>query len=167
MRALALGFDVVLTSPAARAAQTAAIVAAALPKAPKPRELPGLSPGVPAAEMLKALRPFLRRRRVLVVGHEPGLSRLACLLLTGSSDGLGIRLKKGGLIALDVHSPQPRSGSELRWILTPRQLRSLAGHRASFVLSSHARSAPPLPLHSVWGDLHPDAGHLWLCRCCS
>lgn len=125
MRALGLTFEVILTSAAVRAAQTAEIVAAAWANGPAPRELDALAPGVPAAETLQALRPFLRRRSVLAVGHEPGLSRLAALVLTGSSDGLRIRLKKGGLIALDVQSFRPRTGAELRFLAAPKQMRAL------------------------------------------
>jgi phosphohistidine phosphatase SixA len=64
---------------------------------------------------------------VLVVGHEPGLSRLASLLLTGSIDGLGMNLKKGGLIAIEMRGTLPHAQATLRWMLTPRQLR-FAGH---------------------------------------
>jgi len=126
MRNLGLAFDVVLTSPLARAAETAAIVAVAFPKGPKPRELPELATGVPAPETLRALGPYLRRGRILAVGHEPGLSRLASFLLTGSSDALGIAMKKGACIAIELQAPRLRAGATLRWMLTPRQLRRLA-----------------------------------------
>lgn len=126
IHALGLTFSVILTSPLARATQTAAIVAAALPRSPEPRVLPALATGVPVAEAFQALRPFLRRNHVLVVGHEPALSRLAALCLTGSSDGLSLRMNKGTLVALDVPATRLRTGAQLRWILTPRQLRRLA-----------------------------------------
>ncbi len=127
MRALGLAFDAILTSPLARAAETAAIVAAAYPKAPQPHELAELSAGVPPPETLRALRPFLRRRHVLAVGHEPGLGRLASLILTGSSEGMTVELKKGSLLAIDLHTLEPRAGAALRWLLSPKQLRRCGG----------------------------------------
>jgi phosphohistidine phosphatase SixA len=74
--------------------------------------------------MLRALARYVRRDgTVLVVGHEPGLSRLASLLLTGSIDGLGMKLKKGGLISIEMQGTPPHAKTTLRWMLTPRQLR--------------------------------------------
>jgi len=37
-------------------------------------------------------------------------------------------------------------------------------HRAPFLLSDHARPAPPLPLHLVREDLQLDHGYLWLLK---
>jgi phosphohistidine phosphatase len=127
MRALGLAFDVILTSPLARAVETAAIVAAAYPKGPKPQTVPELAAGIPPPETLRALRPFLRRRHVLAVGHEPGLGRLASLILTGSSEGIAVELKKGSLLAVELNSPRPGTGTMLRFLLSPKQLRRLGG----------------------------------------
>jgi len=123
--ALGIELDVILTSPLPRAAETAAIVAAAYQRSPSARELPALAPGVPPAETLQALRPWSRHDRVMLVGHEPGLSRLASLTLTGSPDRLAIDLKKGGGIAIEVEKLVPPAGATLRWLLTARQLRRL------------------------------------------
>lgn len=125
MRALGLRSDVILTSPLARAAETAAIVAEVLGGEPAPRDLPALAQGVPPGETVRALRPFARHGRVVIVGHEPGLSGVVALLLTGSPEGLELVLKKGGLVALELHEPGHHA-ARLRWLLTPRQLRRLA-----------------------------------------
>jgi len=125
MRAYGIELDVLLTSPLPRAAETAAIVAAAYRGRPAPKELPALATGVAPAETLQALRPFGRYEHVMVVGHEPGLSRLASLVLTGSSDRLAIDLKKGGCIALELDKLVPPSGGVLCWSLTGRQLRRI------------------------------------------
>ena len=121
---LDLELDTMLTSPLPRAAETAAIVAEALGPAHGPHELAALATGVPATETLQALKPVAKRPSVMVVGHEPGLGQLAALLLTGSTDGLHLALKKGGCVALEVARLVPR-GATLRWMLTPRQLRDL------------------------------------------
>jgi phosphohistidine phosphatase len=124
MRALGLRFDVTLTSPFARAAETAEIVAEAFDGDPAPQELPALEQGVAPVETVRALQPFARYEHVLIVGHEPGLSGVVALLLTGSVDGLKLVLKKGGLVALEMLDPA-RARGVLRWMLTPRQLRRL------------------------------------------
>src|SRR5205823_4429710 len=105
MRALGLTFDAILTSPLVRAAERAAIVAEAQGSQAAPRELSALEPGVPPVETVGALRAFARHEHVAIVGHEPSLSGVVAFLLTGSPDGLRLVLKKGGLVALEVHDP--------------------------------------------------------------
>lgn len=117
-------FNAILTSPITRAAETAAIVAEVL-GGPKPRNLTELSTGAPPAGALEALSKLRLGERVLVVGHEPTLSRLASLMLTESSEAVGIRLKQGGVIALEFGDRIQRGGAQLRWMLTQRQLRQL------------------------------------------
>jgi phosphohistidine phosphatase len=122
MRAIGIRMDALLTSPMTRAAETAAIVSEVYGGRPVPRVLPALAQGVAAAEMLRALRPFLRDGDAMVTGHEPGLGELASLLLTGSPEGLTIAFKKGGLVAVDIEDKRP---AVLRFALTPRHLRRL------------------------------------------
>lgn len=123
MRALGIELDLLLTSPLPRAAETAAIVAAAYRGRPSPKDMPALAPGVAPAETLQALRPFARHDHVMVVGHEPTLSRLASLVLAGAPDRVSIDLKKGGCLAIELEKLAPPSGATLRWLLTGRQLR--------------------------------------------
>ena len=124
LRVLVGQVDAVLTSPFPRAAETAAIAAAAFPKSPKPRDLDALTPDASPMEALRILRAGVKGERVMLVGHEPGLSSLASLLLTGSLDGMRIALKKGGCLALAIRTPAPRSAT-LAWLATPRALRRI------------------------------------------
>jgi phosphohistidine phosphatase len=121
---LKLGVDVLLTSPLVRARQTAELVAPVFDGL-QPRELDALAAGVDPADTVRALRPFVRHHGVMIVGHEPGLSGVVSLLLTGSSDTLRLTLKKGGLVALEMDALPPRGTATLHWILTPRQLRAM------------------------------------------
>jgi phosphohistidine phosphatase len=125
MRALKLKFDVILTSPLARATETAEIVAAVYANDPPPQVVPALATGVAPQEAIAALRPFAKHRHVMIVGHEPQLSGIASTLLTSAPKGANISLKKGGLIALEVPAASERGGAQLRWMLTPRQMKKI------------------------------------------
>ncbi|HLI78338.1 MAG TPA: phosphohistidine phosphatase SixA [Candidatus Binataceae bacterium] len=122
MRAMGLAFNVILTSPITRAMETAEIVAGELGGS-KPRAMPELSTGASPAGLLEAIVKLKLPESVLVVGHEPTLSRLASLMLTGSSESAGIKLKQGGVIALEFPDRVERGAAQLRWMMTQRQLR--------------------------------------------
>jgi len=124
LRALGLRFDAILSSSLLRAAETAELVADEYANNPLPQVLPALSPDVSPREALAALTPFARHGEVLIVGHEPQLSRLVGLLLT-SSGAVAIRFKKGACVALDLPKAIEPGAGELRWMLTQRQLRKL------------------------------------------
>lgn len=122
---MGLKFDVILTSPLVRAAETAEIVSAAYENSPPPQVLPALATGVAAADAVTALRPFAKHGEVMIVGHEPQLSAIASILLTGAADTVHMKLKTGGCLAIDLPSRFERGGGELRWMLTHRQLRTM------------------------------------------
>src|SRR5579862_3425491 len=98
LRAMGLKFNLILTSPLARAAETAEIVSAAYENNPPPQVLPALATGVPATEAVAALRAFSKHEDVIIVGHEPQLSAVASILLTGASDVVHIKIKTGGCL---------------------------------------------------------------------
>ena len=126
MKRLGLRFDVLLTSPLPRATETAAIVSEVMDGEPMPQDVAALEPGVAPVETLRALTRFAAHNRVAIVGHEPGLSGIVSLLLTGSPDGLRLAFKKGAIVAVDVDDLSTRrSDATLRSMLTPRQLRRL------------------------------------------
>lgn len=126
MGALDLSFDMILTSPYARAQETAEIVARRFAGTP-----------LMASEQLTpdgsfdGLVTFLRElsempRSVLLVGHEPHLGEVACQLLSGEP-GAFIVMKKGGLACLHVeHLDGRHPRARLEWLLTPKLLRALA-----------------------------------------
>lgn len=99
--------DACLTSPKARAAETAHLACAALAVEPEPAtELRGGG--------IDALALATGRGDVLLVGHEPDFSEEAARLT-----GAHLRLRKGGLVIVD--------GSTLVALLRPAELRSIAG----------------------------------------
>jgi len=125
MEALGLTFDLVLTSPAVRARDTARIVARRLGLLGVLRPEPGLSPGarVPGVVgLLAGLSPA--PERLLLVGHEPWLGELVSVLTTGGP-GLALTFKKAGLCRLTLGRVIPGRCGELDWLLTPRHLAAI------------------------------------------
>ena len=93
LRAMGLKFNVILTSPLARAAETAEIVSAAYENNPPPQVLPALATGVAATDAVNALRAFSKHEDVMIVGHEPQLSAVGSILLTGASDVVHLEIE--------------------------------------------------------------------------
>jgi len=125
MRTLGLKFDAILSSPLPRAVETAELVAAVYSSGPAPEAVAALSTGVSPADTIVALEPYERHDHLLIVGHEPGLSGIVSLLLTGSTNSVTLDLKKSGLVALALHEGFERGGARLLWMFTSRHLRRL------------------------------------------
>jgi len=109
----------VLTSPWARAAETAKILAEelALPQPPIPCTALATAPdlsrladdiGEPGSGAIVAL-----------VGHSPWMEELAALLLVGSTASLRMDFPKSGVLGLDLESVEAGAG-ELRIFLRPK-----------------------------------------------
>ena len=126
LRRLGLDFDAILTSPLARARQTADLVAAALGLESQLTVVEALQPNYAVEELLASLSDYQQRKHLLLVGHEPLLSGTAAFLLTGKKTvALDIALKKGGFCHIEIDSLPPRNPGTLRALLTPKQLRFL------------------------------------------
>lgn len=126
MRAMGLTFDLVLTSPLKRARQTAGIVTHALRRRPRTQLLRSLSPTGGCEVTTEAIQRLTGVRRLLLVGHEPDLSRLAAFLLLGGDLVLPIEFKKGGLCRMDFDGGVHPGAARLAFHLTPRFLRMMA-----------------------------------------
>ncbi len=122
MEALELSFDLILSSPYLRARQTAEIVAEVL-KARKKLELSdSLTPNGSTkklVELLNSIKPS--PESVLLVGHEPFLSGLISLLVSGRED-FTVVMKKGGFCKLSTESLKPGHCAALEWLMTPKQM---------------------------------------------
>ncbi len=125
MKGAKLEFDLILTSPYPRAKETAAIVADVFGAAKKLEVAPALVPhGNPKQLIDDILRHHPDRKDILLVGHEPYLSRLISLLLTGDTR-LPINLKKSGWCKLAIDKLQYGRCASLHWLLTPRQMKRM------------------------------------------
>lgn len=124
IQALAGSFDLILSSPYLRAKQTAEIVARELKLKRRLKFSQALTPGGSARNLMRQLsreKPLLEK--VLLVGHEPDLSRLISLLTCGHQD-LQMDFKKGGLCKLEAKELRAGKCAALCWLLTPKQMRA-------------------------------------------
>jgi phosphohistidine phosphatase len=114
--------DAVLTSPLVRARQTAEILAAALPGSPPIVETSALVPGAPLKAVVDELGKQGRRKRVALVGHEPGIGELAGRLVGAANP---IPFKKGAVCRIDFNGPPSEGPGILCWFAPPKILRRL------------------------------------------
>jgi phosphohistidine phosphatase len=115
--------DMVFTSPYVRARQTAEIF---LEKKLDSRlvEIEELKPNKRPEKLLRALQKLSRSSTVVVVGHEPHLSRFISFALTGSGRGL-LDLKKAGFAILEFSGRIEKKQAKVTCFLQPSQLKKL------------------------------------------
>ncbi len=112
----------IVTSPLERAAQTAAIAAKVLGLEEQTSACDALRPGTATRDLIEALAPlFEAADSLLVVGHEPDLSRLAATLMSGQPHA-AIDLRKGGFCLLAASELHPGKCAVLRALLNPQGL---------------------------------------------
>jgi len=114
------GIDQIATSPFPRARQTARVLADVL-RIGEIEELGALRPGGSVDEIILFLAARLRRRTIVLVGHEPDLGKLAGLLLFGAP--MPLALRKAGACAIRFDDAPREGGGRLAWFLPPRILR--------------------------------------------
>ncbi len=114
--------DVMLSSSLVRAWQTAKILEEEAGWiAPKRFEaLEGGGEG----EVIKALKPYMKRERIVLVGHEPTMSALVSLLIAGDMNRSVMEMKKGSIACIEIDSLQAGIGV-LKWLLTVKVMREL------------------------------------------
>ena len=118
MKELELKFDLILSSPLARARQTAEIAASVLGCRNKLKFSANLAPEGNKKDLLREIG---RHASVLLVGHEPYLSELISTLLSGGP-ALAIELKKGGLCKMAVTRLSYGRCATLEWLAPPKLL---------------------------------------------
>ena len=106
--------DVILTSPLARALQTAEILSEALVFQGVVAVSPELAPGFDRAKLRRILASFKEARGVALVGHEPDLGEVAGKLLNLERP---FSLKKGMVVCLKIPSKKQKGKASLKWLL--------------------------------------------------
>lgn len=120
LKSMGVSFDLILSSSYVRAWETAAIVADTLKAGDRVRETPHLEPGGGQEQLLRHLESGEQTpSSVLLVGHEPDLSALIALLVTGN-DAPIVVMKKGALCKLEVTHLRFGKCATLAWLLPPK-----------------------------------------------
>ncbi len=124
LRDLEIEFDFVVTSPLKRANQTAILVAKMLKNEKKLEDWNELKPEGNRLELYRKLSRLKQESSVLIVGHEPYLSKMISEII---SDGQNARivLKKAGLARITITSSVPKMRGELRWLLTAKHMKMM------------------------------------------
>ncbi len=126
MRHLNVEFDIILTSPYRRALETAFVVGREYGVGEAIQSTPALRAEVLPEEVVRMLQDnYSSCQNLLLVGHEPQLSALISTLTSGSANARPI-LKKGGLCKLQVEKLVAGKCATILWLLTPKQLGSIA-----------------------------------------
>jgi phosphohistidine phosphatase len=122
MKAAKLSFDLILSSPYVRAKETADIVAKVFDAKERLKLSAALMSGGDSQRLIDELSSDHRKHEsILIVGHEPDLSRLISILISGQPD-TRINLKKGGLCKLSAEALKHARCATLEWLLTPGQM---------------------------------------------
>jgi phosphohistidine phosphatase len=133
LASLDLGISLAVTSPFARALETARIADEALhtPLA----EANELAPGATLGGLLRVLQAHEDASRLLLVGHEPDFSQMIGALVAAPHPA-NLALKKAGCACVDVPRKAVKRAvaandlfgqGTLRWLLPPRQLVRIGG----------------------------------------
>lgn len=120
-RSLRPKVELILTSPLVRAVHTAEILSSGLDDAPI-ETLAALAPGHGPRQVAQALSDASKADVIALVGHEPGLGKLAGWLVGSRRP---ILFRKGGIARIDVKSLPPAQNGTLIWHATPRLLRAI------------------------------------------
>ncbi|HVU28584.1 MAG TPA: phosphohistidine phosphatase SixA [Verrucomicrobiae bacterium] len=123
MRKMELHFDLILSSPFLRVKQTAEIVTKILKLRKQLKFSDALTPDGDAKMLIHQLNKLKPApKNLLLVGHEPYLSRLISLLASGG-ENVALDFKKGGLGKLEVENLRAGKCAMLVWLLTPKQMK--------------------------------------------
>jgi phosphohistidine phosphatase len=122
MKEMELSFDLILSSPFRRARETAEIVADLFDYGDRLKYSAHLKVGGRPASLIREIKThYPSCRSILLVGHEPYLSSLISVLMSGE-DRLLITMKKGGLCKLEAQSLRYGRCASLQWLLGPSQV---------------------------------------------
>lgn len=108
--------DAILTSPWTRAVETAHAAGAEL-RCEQLVETKSLLPDVLPSHIWGEIRSLRPLKEIMLVGHEPHLSRLAAFLLEAP---VAIDMKKAAMLRIEVQEREGPPRGVLKWMLTPK-----------------------------------------------
>jgi len=116
--------DLILSSPLLRARETAEIARKQLSlKKDCLILVDQLAPLGEPSQLISEIQTKYIRERLLLVGHEPDLSNLISLLLSGAT-ALPVTMKKGGICCLSIDQLAAGKCATLEWLINPGQMLS-------------------------------------------
>lgn len=122
LQLLDISFDLILASPFARARKTAELVAQGLGLLDSVQICPALASGEPLEPVLGILsQEFRTKDSILITGHEPDLSRLVSIYISGGTR-VPVTMKKGGLARISFPEAPMAGKGVLDWLLAPKHL---------------------------------------------
>ena len=123
LNALDIQFDMIASSPLKRCLQTASLIGTETGYEAQILHSDGLAPTATFKDFQKLLNECSKRENLLVVGHNPNLTKfLGSLLVSASSTAEAqIRLRKGSLARIVL----TRGPATLQALLDPRTVRAL------------------------------------------
>jgi phosphohistidine phosphatase len=118
LRALGVGFDLILSSPYVRARETAEILADVFKIKKDIQFSDNLFPMGDPDLLISEINEKYDVDNIALVGHEPELTYLIGLLVSENA-GLDMTLKKGGVCNLSAADLHHTRKATLDWLLTP------------------------------------------------
>jgi len=122
---LGICFDAIVSSPLARARESAEIVDKYCGTGGNIEYTDLLKPGASYDVLIDYLNRLEGKDKVAIVGHEPFLSGFASYCLSKSKSSF-ITLKKGGVLAMETGGPLKPGQCNLAWLMEPWQMIELA-----------------------------------------
>ena len=124
LEAIGITFGQIVSSPLVRTRQTAEVFSQLLKGNPPIVFADALAPAGSSPAVIQEIGKHVRKGCVALVGHEPNLGELAAQLIGARSS---LEFKKGGICRIDFDVLPPKGVGTLRWFLTPKILKHLAG----------------------------------------
>jgi phosphohistidine phosphatase len=118
LKALEVMPNLIVTSPYVRARQTAEVVIEGIGYQGELAQSFNLIPSADSGDMIKEINKKYAVDELMLVGHEPSMSALTSVLLTGNSN-LSINFKKGGVFCLTVDDLQRGHKAVVEWYIPP------------------------------------------------
>lgn len=114
--------DTIISSPLKRATQTASLVANEIGYDSKLLFSTALGHDAQFPAFRQLLEKHASQDAIMVVGHNPSLSRFLSMVLSNGATDHGADLKKGAVARVEW---DPRKSGVLHWCLTPKLVRTL------------------------------------------
>ena len=83
-----------------------------------------LRPEANRLDLYRRLSKMKQDADLLLVGHDPFMTTVIGEIISGGLN-VKISLKKGGLARVQIDSFTPKAAGELRWLLTPKQIKNM------------------------------------------